>query len=84
MNKLIFSLLFSEKNIKSKTNDEIDVNLMKEELKRCVGKFKGINQRVRKFVVQKYVESPLLISKRKFDIRVWVLISHEMKVYFFR
>jgi hypothetical protein len=30
------------------------------------------------------MEQPLLFNNRKFDIRVWVLITHEMKVYFFK
>ena len=35
------------------------------------------------FVIQKYIERPLLIHKRKFDIRVWVCLSHEQDLFFF-
>ena len=38
----------------------------------------------RTFVIQKYIERPLLIHDRKFDIRVWALVTQEMKVYFFK
>ena len=38
----------------------------------------------RRFVIQKYMEAPLLINKRKFDIRAWVLFDHKKTLYFFR
>lgn len=38
----------------------------------------------RRFVIQKYMEAPLLINKRKFDIRVWVLFDQNKNLYFFR
>jgi hypothetical protein len=31
--------------------------------------------RVLSFVVQKYIESPMLINERKFDIRVWAMLT---------
>lgn len=35
-------------------------------------------------VIQKYIELPMLIDNRKFDMRLWVMVSHEHKCYLFK
>ena len=44
----------------------------------------GSGQKIKRFVLQKYIESPLLVNQRKFDIRVWVLVDQDLNLYFFK
>ena len=37
-----------------------------------------------KIIIQKYIEKPLLYYGRKCDMRIWVLLSHQMKVFVFK
>ena len=38
------------------------------------------------WVIQKYIENPMLIMNRKFDIRIWVVIPswNPLKIYYYK
>lgn len=42
------------------------------------------NKKDQYWVIQKYIERPLLYNNRKFDIRVWVLVTDDFRIYFYR
>ena len=42
------------------------------------------NVRSEVFVIQKYIEKPLLVDERKFDIRLWVLVAQDQRCYLFK
>ena len=54
-----------------------------DELSGPLQSFNG-NSQLEGYIIQKYIENPLLINKRKFDIRLWVLINQNLDCFLFR
>ena len=83
INEIDKGLVISEANeLISNIKLDLKKKLTKEQFNSadiCLPKVKSST-----FVIQKYIERPLLINKRKFDIRVWILLTQELKVYFFK
>jgi len=48
-----------------------------------VRQVKGLASAPRRLLVQKYMEAPMLLAGRKFDIRMWVLLDALLHVYIF-
>ena len=70
-----------KKNLEEDDEESIDEDEINEDekTKKC-----GIKYRSSTVVIQKYIESPFLYYGRKFDVRMWVLISHKLDVFLFK
>ena len=65
----------NKKDDKTKNNNDVkeNENEKEERIYNC-----------NKILIQKYIENPLLYKGRKCDMRIWVLLTHQMKVYIFK
>ena len=76
----------AEKVEKEKSDIRQDKNIENEKKKEKykVEITKDDKYRSSMVIIQKYIEQPLTYFRRKFDVRVWVLINQDMDVFAFK
>ncbi|EGR34832.1 hypothetical protein IMG5_000600 [Ichthyophthirius multifiliis] len=77
--------------VKKQNLEEIKLDINKKEdneknenEQKIANNSSGIILKVHSFVIQKYIEKPFLINKRKFDFRIWSLLTQDLDLYFFK
>ena len=83
LNKLK-EILYENLQPKGIKRSEFNLNCDKEYILRSDDIFDPSSKLIEGYVIQKYIENPLLIKNRKFDIRVWVLVNQEGVCFYFK